>query len=84
MDAKKFLNSKKMNSYQDVEDRLWGKNNWTVISLSELMEEYAKEEIKSFIKWNNQHNGIQQPVPLKMCNRYLENKLIQKTKDRLL
>lgn len=31
------------------------------------------EQLKAFIRWNNQHNGIASPVPEKMADRYLES-----------
>lgn len=30
-------------------------------------------ELKAFIRWNNKHNGIAQPVPEKMAEHYLKS-----------
>jgi len=29
--------------------------------------------LKAFIRWNNKHNGIAQPVPEKMADNYLKS-----------
>lgn len=42
-----------------------------VFSISHVSQ--RSELLKAFIRWNNKHNGIAQPVPEKMADNYLKS-----------
>jgi hypothetical protein len=45
---------------------------WSLEPINNIFIENKIEFLKDFIKWNNKHNGIAQPVPLKMADRYID------------
>lgn len=50
----------------DVQDVVTENCNLHVVS-------QRSELLKAFIRWNNKHNGIAQPVPEKMADNYLKS-----------